>query len=250
MNFNQDQRITGLSSEAAKAALSRHGPNEIGAESGRQFIETLWEIVTEPLLILLAAAAAIYVVVGDLAEGLLLCGFAALSISLLVYQARRSENALAALRALAAPVATVYRDGVRRQIAARDVVPGDLVAIDEGERIPADGLVVRGQALTVDESLLTGESVPVRKRAEAAALDADPSPGGDDTPGGDDQPFIYAGTLAVGGHGLAVITRTGSHTRTGAIGASLGSIRLEKPGCSRPPAGSCGFSGRPPLSFA
>jgi Ca2+-transporting ATPase len=218
----------GLSAAEAEARLVRYGPNEVGTESGKRFFETLAEILTEPLLILLIAAAVIYGAIGDLAEGLLLCAFALLSISLLVYQARRSENALAALKALSAPVATVIRDGVRLKIAARDVVPGDLVCIDEGERIPADGVLVRSQALIVDESLLTGESVPVRKRADAAAgALTDTATGAADAPGGDDQPYVYAGTLGVGGHGIALITRTGARTLTGSIGASLESITIE-----------------------
>jgi len=116
----------------------------------------------------------------------------------------------------------VIRDGAAATIPARDVVPGDLLAIDEGERIAADALLLTTEALQVDESLLTGESVPVRKRPAAPGETAD----ADARPGGEDEPSVYSGTLAVAGHGLARVTATGAATRTGAIGLSLSTIEV------------------------
>ncbi|MEQ8399880.1 MAG: cation-translocating P-type ATPase [Roseitalea porphyridii] len=215
-------RPAGLTAAEAAERLARFGPNEIADPGKRTIASTLREVLTEPMLLLLVVAALIYLVIGDVAEGLLLSVFALLSIVLLVYQERRSENALAALRAMAAPQAHVIRDGAPATIPARDVVPGDLLAIDEGERIAADALLLTTEALQVDESLLTGESVPVRKRPAAPGETADT----DARPGGEDEPSVYSGTLAVAGHGLARVTATGAATRTGAIGLSLSTIEV------------------------
>lgn len=212
----------GLTAAEAAERLARFGPNEISDPGKRTIVSTLREILTEPMLLLLVAAALIYLVIGDVAEGLLLSVFALLSIVLLVYQERRSENALAALRAMSAPRAHVIRDGALATIAAREVVPGDLIAIDEGERIAADAMLLTTEALQVDESLLTGESVPVRKRPAEPGETA----GEDTRPGGEDQPLVYSGTLAVAGHGLARVTATGGATSTGAIGLSLSTIEV------------------------
>lgn len=217
---------SGLSTDEAQRRLAEYGPNEIPEDGGRSLVGTLKEILTEPMLLLLLAAAAIYLVIGDLAEGLLLCAFAVMTIGLVVYQERRSENALAALRALGAPRARVIRNGAETMIAAREVVPGDLFMIDEGERMPADGLLLRQEALMMDESLLTGESVPVSKSpAEGEAANQG---GAAAMPGGEGTPHVFSGTLAVRGHGLARATVTGRNTAAGSIGRSLASIVIEK----------------------
>ncbi len=210
----------GLTSAEAKQQLEASGPNTIPEEINRSVFAIAKEVLTEPMLLLLVAAATLYLLIGDLAEGLLLAGFAVLTIGLIFYQQQRSEKALAALRKLGAPIARVIRDGKECTIAAREVVTKDLILLDEGERIPADGVLVNNSGLVVDEALLTGESVPVRKRASdgsaAAAI-----------PGGDDQPFVYSGTLVVKGHGLARVSDTGLRTHAGRIGVSLASIVVE-----------------------
>jgi Ca2+-transporting ATPase len=211
----------GLTSAEAKRQLERHGSNTIPEDAGKSVFAIAREILTEPMLLLLLAAATLYLLIGDLAEGLLLAGFAVLTVGLVFYQQQRSENALAALRNLGAPSARVVRDGNERTIAAQEVVPGDLMVLEEGERVPADGNLITSSALVVDESLLTGESVPVRKRAgNGGALAA--------VPGGDDQPFVYSGTLVVKGHGAATVLDTGPRTRAGRIGVSLASIVVER----------------------
>lgn len=211
----------GLTSAEAKCQLDRYGPNTMPEDGGRSGLAIAREILTEPMLLLLMAAVTLYLVIGDLAEGLLLAGFAVLTIGLVFYQQQRSENALAALRNLGAPSARVVRDGKECIIAAREVVVGDVMLLDEGERVPADGMLISNVGLVVDESLLTGESVPVRKHAgdcgELAAV-----------PGGDDQPFVYSGTLVVKGHGTAIVSDTGLRTRAGRIGVSLASIVVER----------------------
>jgi|GEM_PF-2178398 len=154
---------TGLSAAEAAAQLERHGPNVLREAKSRGAIEIALGTLREPMFIFLLAASALYLVVGDLGEGLFLLAGAALSVGLVVFQDVRSEKALAALRELSEPFARVIRDGAQQRISARDLVPGDLVLLGEGERIPADGLLVGGDVLTVDESAVTGESVAVAK---------------------------------------------------------------------------------------
>jgi Ca2+-transporting ATPase len=209
----------GLSAQEARDRLARHGPNEIQASERRSWWATLRGIATEPMFVLLVGAAAVYLVLGDLGEGLLLAGFALVTVGLVILQERRSERALDALRELAAPQVRVVRDGRIERIAARELVPGDLFLVGEGERVAADAVLRQGSQVAADESLLTGESVPVRKAAapESGAGER-PDPGGQDTP------FLYAATLTVSGHGIAEVLATGHGTRAGGIGLSLAAI--------------------------
>jgi Ca2+-transporting ATPase len=210
---------TGLSAAEAARRLQAHGPNEIGDAESHGLLHTLQGIATEPMFLLLLSAAAVYLVIGDLGEGLLLAAFALVTVGLVVFQERRSEHALDALRVMAAPQVRVLREGQTLRIAARDLVPGDLFLLGEGDRVAADGLLRESVGLSADESLLTGESVPVRKQAAQS-----PAPAIDARPGGDDQPLVYAGSLVVAGHGLAEVQSTGPHTQVGRIGTSLAAI--------------------------
>ena len=167
--------------------------------------------MTEPMFLLLALAAAAYLVLGEPAEGALLGGFALVTIGLVVVQERRSERALEALRALGAPMAVVIRAGIARRLPAGEVVPGDLLVVEEGARIPADARLQSARSLAVDESLLTGESLPVEKRSGAEG----------------DAGEVFAGTLVIAGNALAEVTRTGVATRSGQIGQALGDIEIE-----------------------
>lgn len=212
----------GLSSEEARERLRRFGPNRLPEPPRKRAGALLLEVLREPMFLLLVLAAALYVVLGDAAEGALLGLFAALSVGLVVVQEVRSERALDALRAMAAPVARVRRDGRVQAIPAADLVPGDWILVGEGERIPADAVLREGSALRVDESLLTGESVPVAKQVAPTGL-ADPG-----LPGGEGGVGLFAGTLVVSGHGLAEVVCTGFGTQAGRIGASLVGIVVEK----------------------
>ena len=209
----------GLSAEEARERLRRHGPNDIQASERRGWWGTLRGVASEPMFVLLVGAAAVYLVIGDLGEGLLLAAFALVTVGLVILQERRSEHALDALRDLAAPQVRVIRDGRVERIAARELVPGDLFMVGEGERVAADAVLRQGTQVAADESLLTGESEPVRKVPDGQAqLAAQP------TPGGQDAPFLYAATLTVSGHGIAEVLSTGHATRAGGIGLSLASI--------------------------
>ena len=209
----------GLGVEEAARRLATHGPNEIEDRERHGLLSTLRGVATEPMFLLLLVAAAIYLVLGDLGEGLLLAFFAAVTVGLVIFQERRSEHALDALRVLASPQVRVVRGGQVRRIAARELVPGDLFLVGEGERVAADGIAREASGLSIDESLLTGESVPVRKRA--SDLPAGPSM---KPAAGDDTPDVYASTLAVSGHGVVEVLATGGDTRVGRIGASLAGI--------------------------
>ena len=175
------------------------------------------------MFLLLIAAAALYLVLGSLGEGLfLMCGAFA-TIGLVVLQEARSENALAALRDLSQPHARVIRDNQERSIFARELVQGDIVLVGEGERLPADGALVSGEVLSVDESALTGESAPVAKRP----LRPDETFNPDSPPGAESGPSLFSGTLIVRGQAVAQVSRTGPATALGRIGLSLAAIKPE-----------------------
>jgi Ca2+-transporting ATPase len=217
--MNTPDPLTGLTTDEARAALARFGANEIGDVERHGVLTTLRGVATEPMFLMLIVAAGLYLVLGDLGEGLLLGFFAGVTVGLVIWQERRSEHALDALRELAAPQVRVRRDGEVRRLPSRELVPGDVMLLAEGDRVAADAVARVVSGLTVDESLLTGESVPVRK----TSLEG-PVPEADAPPGGDDTPFLHAGTLVVGGHAVAVVRTTGRATRVGRIGTSLAAI--------------------------
>jgi Ca2+-transporting ATPase len=208
----------GLTEEEARQRLAAHGPNEWTDRERNNLARTVAGVVAEPMFLMLLIAAALYLTMGDLGEGLLLAGFALVSVGLVILQTRRSEHALDALREVAAPQVRVVRGGVARRIPARELVPGDVFLLSEGERVAADGLVREASGLCVDESLLTGESVPVSKRPAETSKSTAPAP--DAEAAG----FAYAGTLAVSGHAVIEVLTTGRHTHVGGIGASLAGI--------------------------
>jgi Ca2+-transporting ATPase len=213
----------GLSQAEAGRRLASVGPNELPASAARGIFRIAFETMREPMFLLLIGAAALYLVLGDLGEGLFLIAGALASIGLVVMQETRSEKALAALRDLAQPRARVIRDNADRSIAARELVPGDIVLVGEGERLPADGFLIAGDVLSVDESALTGESAPVSKRP----LLPDEAPDADTPPGADTGPHLFSGALIVRGQAVAMVNRTGPRTALGKIGVSLASITQE-----------------------
>lgn len=215
---------SGLSEEAAVERLQAEGYNELPRQGKRTFFRLVADVLREPMLALLLGAGAIYLLLGDLHEALILMAFAGLSILITVVQESRTERALEALRDLTSPRALVIRDGERKRIAGRDVVRGDLVVLNEGDRVPADGWLTQGGGLEIDESLLTGESVAVRKTASGNV-----APAAQARPGGDDLPFVYSGSLVVRGSGLCVVTQTGPASEIGRIGGVLSTLETEAP---------------------
>ncbi len=212
---------TGLSEAAAAERLQNEGYNDLPTARYRGFLVIATEVLREPMFLLLVACGAIYLVLGDPHEALMLLGFVVLITGVTLYQEHKTERALEKLRDLASPRALVIREERQRRIPGREVVRDDLLLLEEGDRVPADALVLSATNLSVDESLLTGESVPVRKIA------ADDSPVMQ-PPGGDDLPFVYSGTLVVHGHGLAQARQTGSRTALGRIGKALEAVEPEQ----------------------
>ncbi len=227
VNTPRETRLQGLSAAQARGRLERDGPNELPRANRRTLLPIALDVVTEPMLAMLLAAGAIYLLLGDRTEALVLTLFAGLSILITIVQEARTERVLEALRDLSAPRALVIRDGETRRIPGREVVEGDLLVLEQGDRIAADALMLEARELESDESLLTGESVPVRKRAaeenESAAAE----------PGGDDLPLVFAGTIVTRGAGLARVIATGTRSSIGKIGHSLATVETEAPHLKR-----------------
>jgi Ca2+-transporting ATPase len=215
---------TGLSEVEAQARLEREGFNELPRADRRTPLRIVLEVLREPMLVLLLGGGAIYLALGDLHEALILLAFAMASIIITVVQETRTERVLEALRDLTSPRALVIRAGERRRIPGREVVRGDLVVLSEGDRVPADGVLLQANDLQADESLLTGESMPVRKVARLVFAAAP-----DTRPGGDDLPQVFSGALVVRGTGLAEVTATGARSEIGKIGQSLSKLETEPP---------------------
>ena len=220
MEFNP-AALTGLSTAEVRERLSRDGYNELPSAGRRGWLHTLLDVVREPMFLLLMACGMLYLFFGDAREAVMLLGFVCVIIGITLYQHGKTERALEALRDLSSPRALVVRDGVQQRIAGREVVRGDVILVSEGDRIPADAILVSSGFLTVDESLLTGESVPVRKRKGGEVS-------GMGRPGGDDQPFLYSGTLVVKGQGIGLVQATGAKTEIGKIGKALGTLKSEE----------------------
>ncbi len=222
---------TGLDAAEAARRLAEDGPNALPGGERRTLLSIALETLREPMFLLLLAAGLLYLAFGDLQEGLTLFGFVLVTLVLTLVQEGRTERAIAALRDLTSPRALVIRDGRPQRIAGRDVVRGDLLRLAEGDRVPADGLLLAADGVRADESLLTGESVPVGKRAARADEGPPPAAGGpglERAPGGDDQPMVYAGTLLVQGQALVRVTATGARSEIGRIGAALAAVAPER----------------------
>jgi len=215
------QTLQGLSGADATERLQKEGYNELPAGRKRSVFSIAFEIVREPMFLLLVACGLIYLLLGDIREALMLLSFVIVVMMITFYQERRSERALEALRDLSSPRALVIRDGKQRRIAGREVVREDVLILAEGDRVPADAALISCMNLSVEESILTGESMPVRKTSCSGSIDM-PRPGGDNTP------FVYSGTLIVHGQGIAVVRATGICTEIGRIGKSLQSLEQEE----------------------
>ena len=221
----------GLSSATAAQRLAEDGPNALPGGQRRSLLSIARDTAKEPMFLLLLAAGTLYLVFGDLQEGLTLFGFVLVTLGLTLYQEGKTERAIEALRDLTSPRALVVRNGVAQRIAGSEVVRGDLLQLSEGDRVPADALLLSADGVQADESLLTGEPVPVAKRAALPHESAAPAGDGGTQghrPGGDDLPTVYAGTLIVRGQALAQVTATGARSEIGRIGLALGTLDNER----------------------
>jgi len=199
-----DPTADGLSAAEAAHRIAADGPNTLAETERRTWRRIVTDSAREPMFLLLVGAALLYLALGQLDEGLLLCLMVAVSLGLGLYQEGKTERALAALRDLASPRAHVLRDGCWHVIDSAGIVAGDLVAVHEGDRVPADAHVLSSTGLQADESLLTGESMPVDKDATA---------------------MLFAGSLVLQGHAIARVAATGGRSQLGRIAASLQSLR-------------------------
>jgi P-type Ca2+ transporter type 2C len=212
--------FTGLNDLSVRERLAADGPNELPSSKARGLLSIALEVAREPMFMLLVAAGSLYLLMGKPGDALVLLGFVFVVMGITIVQERRTERALDALRDLSSPRALVVRMGRRERIAARDVVRGDILLLNEGDRVPADAILRRCSNLSVDESLLTGESVPVRKVSSESARRLD-------RPSGEQLPSVFAGTLVTSGHGVAEVVATGIRTELGKIGKALQKIEPE-----------------------
>jgi Ca2+-transporting ATPase len=212
-------RQAGLTEAEAAMRLAADGPNELPHPPRRGWGAIALGVAREPMFQLLAAATAIYFALGDFAEAMLLAGSAVMMAAIASVQEFRAERALEALRDLTSPRALAIRSGERRRISGREVVRGDLIVLAEGDRVPADALLLTANDLELDESLLTGESIPVAKRAAAGSQSAvEPEDG---------SARVYAGAVVIRGQGLGRVFAIGAATEIGKVGKSLGEIAEE-----------------------
>ena len=218
------QSVQGLGNAEVQGKLKIDGFNELPQSSKRTPLRIVLEVLREPMLLLLLGGGIVYLLLGKLQDALVLIAFALLSVSITVIQEWRTERVLDALRDLTSPRALVIRDGERKRIPGREVVQGDVIVLAEGDRVPADALLLEANDLQTDESLLTGESVPVRKIAGDGAMAAKAQ-----RPGGDDLPSVYSGSLVVRGSGIAKVIATGIRSEIGKIGHSLSTLESEPP---------------------
>ncbi len=205
----------GLSDREAAERLAREGPNELPSARPRSTAAIAADVLREPMLLLLVATGLLYLLIGELQESLALLAAIFVVIGITLFQERKTERTLFALRDLSSPRALVVRQGRVQRIAGRDLVRGDLLVLEAGDRIAADGAVLGSSGLRVDESLLTGESVPVTKTAAGQPASRD----GEAT-------SVHSGTLVVAGHGLARVTATGAATELGRIGRTIAGLEI------------------------
>jgi P-type Ca2+ transporter type 2C len=203
--------ISGLTELEAQARLRQDGPNELQRKPPRPVWRIAFQVIREPMFLLLLAAGVIYLFLGDWVEAVMLLGAVVATAMISIVQEKRTDNVLESLRDLASPRALVIRDGQQKRIAGSQVVCGDVIVLAEGDRIPADAKMLSGNNLQVDESLLTGESVAVDKLWVA----------------GEEAPAVFSGSLVVRGHGLAQVFATGINSELGKIGKALGDIPEE-----------------------
>jgi Ca2+-transporting ATPase len=210
----------GLTTEEAKRRLDHFGPNQLKEAPRPTFLQMLWEQLNNFVVILLIIASLISALLGDYVEAAAIMAIVVLNAILGIVQERRAEEALAALKKLAAPDAQVMRDGRRVSIPSYELVPGDLVFLEAGNFIPADIRLLEAVNLRVEEASLTGESLAVQKNA-ATVLDKD-------VPLGDRKNTAFMGTVVSYGRGRGIVTNTGMHTQLGLIATMLQSVEAEE----------------------
>jgi len=217
------EKYQGLTDSEVTARIKEFGYNELPTQKRKNIFVLFAKLLKEPMLFLLLLTGVIYLLLGEPQDSIVLFSTIVVIIGMTLYQENRTESALHALKELSSPKALVIRNGEQKRISGRDVVPDDIILLQEGDRVPADAIVLSSLNLLIDESILTGESLPVRKsftdmnKVTIQALATL-------KPGGDDSYFVFSGTLIAQGSGTAKVIATGVHTQMGLIGKSLESI--------------------------
>lgn len=200
----------GLTNQEVEERIHTFGYNELTISSSRNLFQLALEVVKEPMFLLLLGCGTVYFILAEWTEGIILLSWVFVIIFITFYQNRKTEKALESLKKLSSPRALVIRNNVEVRIPGREIVPDDLVLIHEGDRIPADGVLLEASNLSIDESILTGESLPVNKSITS------------------DEPNVFSGTLVIQGRALFKVKHTGLKTAFGEIGKSLQTIEIEK----------------------
>lgn len=195
--------MQGLTKSQVIQLQAQFGFNELSVADRKTVLNLILRILSEPTFALLLLAGSIYLVIGKIDDALILIGFIFISAGITLYQERKSEKAINALKDLSSPRAIVIRDGITQRIAGKEIVVGDILILAEGDRIPADALLLEAHDLLVDESLLTGESEPAKK---------------------DSANQVHSGCMVIRGSGIAKVTAIGMQTELGKIGNSLKQI--------------------------
>jgi P-type Ca2+ transporter type 2C len=206
----------GLTADDAARRLLADGPNELPGTRPRHLLLIAKDVLAEPMLLLLLLAATAYMLLGDAREAIAIAASMLIVVAISIVQERRTEQALVKLRELSSPRALVLRDGTEQRIAGRDVVVDDILVLHEGDRVPADAHLLSATALSVDESILTGESLAIDKEVKPSESTSSP-----------DCHNVYSGSLVVRGFGMARVTATGPSSEIGRIGKALDALSTE-----------------------
>ncbi|MCX6796501.1 MAG: HAD-IC family P-type ATPase, partial [Candidatus Falkowbacteria bacterium] len=213
--------IKGLSGKEAEKRLKVDGYNELPNTKGKNWWQIFFNILKEPMFLLLIACGLFYLFLSDIKEALILLSSLVLIIIINFYQEQKTEKALIALKDLSSPRALVLRDGKKIRISGKEVVRDDIVFVSEGDRVPADAIILELSSLSVDESILTGESVPVRKIIWDGKSELS-------RPGGEDIPLVFSGSMVVKGWAIARVINIGVNTEMGKIGKALETLKPEQ----------------------
>ena len=208
------KELKGLTSKEVKELQEKYGKNELSLEKHKPFIFKIFEILCEPMFILLIIASLIYFVLGEPRDGIIMLIFVIAIIMIDIIQEWKTDKTLKALKDLSEPKVTVLRDGKKVEILSSNLVPGDIMFICEGEKIPADGYVLKCNGLCINESSLTGESVGVFKTTEDDNNDSYFKTN-----------YCYQGTLVQLGTGVIRVDKIGNNTEYGKIGKSIDSVK-------------------------
>ncbi|ANX00655.1 ATPase [Thermoclostridium stercorarium subsp. leptospartum DSM 9219] len=207
-NVEKKKKDQGLSSAEARRRMEVYGKNKLATKKKKSWLLLFISQFTDFMVLVLLAATAISMIIGDITEAITILAIVFINALLGFYQEMHTEKIMEAIEKLAAPKAKVIRDNEMREIPAEEVVPGDLTVIEAGDRIPADGVLIMANELQVDESMLTGESMPVRKQVIHNETDTDAT---------FPKNHVYMGCLVTAGTGRAVVTKTGMETEMGKI---------------------------------